>query len=132
MNQPGMPRKTEQRLAWLLLAALLPMLTFMGHWPATLPLPGTNFYLTVPLAGAAPNAQSAGSHSHGDHCHGESSECGDSGSSSSAGPAFLSERPIGLSLSAALIALALLWWRPADAASPGPELRPPRRPVLAR
>jgi len=77
--------------AWLLAISFLPMLTFVGHWPAIeIPLPGTDAFLRVPLTGtghadAGTHAHTGSAHSHdgesGDghaqHCHAGSAGCSD-------------------------------------------------------
>lgn len=61
------------RAAALLLAALLPMLTYFGHWPAvSIPIPGTGIAVAIPFAAEeAPG-------DHHQHCHGESAGCASS------------------------------------------------------
>ncbi len=83
----------SRRLALVLLVALLPTVSYFGHWPAlTLPIPGTAYVLTLPFSGedAAPG-------DHAAHCHGESAGC-----TSGAGAG-----TIALALLAAAIALVL-------------------------
>lgn len=75
-------------VAWVLAISFLPMLTFVGHWPAIdIPLPGMDAYVRVPLSGAGhgdagTHSHTGGSHSHdGDghaqHCHAGAAGCSD-------------------------------------------------------
>jgi hypothetical protein len=67
-------------MAWLLAAAFLPSVLFVGHWPAfAVAVPGTAFSIGLPAAGHAhahpggADAQSQGEHA--DHCHAEMASC---------------------------------------------------------
>jgi hypothetical protein len=70
----------------VLLLALLPMLTYMGHWPSLeFPIPGTGAYWQLPFSdgwGAGHDDSAGHSHSHdteeGDHaqhCHTNMGSC---------------------------------------------------------
>ena len=48
---------------WLLLAAYLPALTFFGHWPLSIDIPGTSLYVGLPQSGSSAVA------GHESHCH---------------------------------------------------------------
>lgn len=48
---------------WLLLAAYLPALTFFGHWPLSIDIPGTSLYVGLPHI--HPSAEAG----HESHCH---------------------------------------------------------------
>lgn len=62
-------------VAWILLLALAPSVTFLGHWPSLqFDIPGTDAYVQVPLTGA--HEQPGEDHER--HCHGDSSGCSDS------------------------------------------------------
>ncbi len=116
------------RLPWLLLVSLVPMLTFMGHWPSTLPIPGTDSFISVPLAGSGSHDEhSPGSGAeHARHCHGGVASCGDAPAGAGVSLALV-ETPGTLAVAAlGLIALALASWRPRRSFTVGPELRPPR------
>lgn len=78
----SLSRGTRQRtMAWLLAAAFLPSVLFVGHWPAfAVSLPGTSLTVGLPaVAGHAhAHADGAGTHSHkdhADHCHAEMASC---------------------------------------------------------
>lgn len=87
-------RAASQRLRWrstLLLVAILPALTFFGHWPTmTFHIPGAALDLTVPfvseetahsVAGDTTGGPTAGSgsegHEHAQHCHADAASCTD-------------------------------------------------------
>lgn len=117
----------QQRLfALALLAALLPTITYFGHWPRlAIPLPGVDAELTIPFA----SAETASSDHH-QHCHGEAAEC-------TSGPGSLA---LAVTILAAAIAFAipggplrLLGSRPSHLRLqflPAPEPAPPRAPHL--
>ena len=121
--------RAVQRISFVLAVSLFPMLSFMGHWPAAVPIPGTALSLSLPLAGAEHHQaveEAAHEHAHEEHCHGNSAGCSDV--PSLAGTSFgLMGEAIGLAIScAALWLLALRWWLPNGANAIAPELRPPR------
>jgi hypothetical protein len=104
------------------------MLTFMGHWPASLPLPGTNLYVSVPLAGVEHHADhDGGSEAElAQHCHGASVSCSDVPAAAGVSLAMLASDPAFLIASALLIALVYAAWRPGLARAVSPGRRPPR------
>jgi hypothetical protein len=110
-------------LSWLLLASLMPLLTFMGHWPASIPIPGTDAYLTVPLAG---KANQGDHHDHSQHCHGGSASCTDAPAAAGISVA-LENEPLAVTFAAAVLVVALAAaWRPSFVRTLSPEHRPPR------
>lgn len=108
-----------------LLFALLPMLTFMGHWPTSVAVPGTNFYVTIPFAGA--HTEGGDEHNHNQHCHGDSAGCSDVRAAAGVGVALLHDAVVHATGGGVLLLLALRWWIPAAGLSLIPDLRPPRR-----
>lgn len=123
----GTRSSANRRIPLLLLCALLPTLTFFGHWPSVaLPIPGTRYVLSIPFASETPAAGD-----HHQHCHSESAQC-------SSGPGSLA---LGISLLAAAIAVALpggvLRPMAADCRrlvlqnTPSPEPSPPRTVALS-
>jgi hypothetical protein len=126
--------RASRRVSWVLLAALLPMLTFMGHWPTSVPIPGTNLYVSLPFAEAeghshsSEDASSEGDHSQ--HCHSGPASCGDAPAAAGASFATLS-MAVSFAIGGALLLLTLRWWRPLAPHTIAPALRPPR-PVFAR
>lgn len=119
--------RTRRRISILLLLSLVPMLTFMGHWPGSVPIPGTDQYLSIPLAGHQTHDDShEDSHAHEQHCHGNSSSCSDVPAMAGVSFALMNEM-LALTVSAGLLwAIALQWWRPRGSNSLLPELLPPR------
>ncbi len=84
----GSDQRTLRFAAWVLLLSFLPMLTFVGHWPAIdIPLPGTDAYVRIPLSGVSHEGAAADGHSHShggqgadqhaQHCHADASGCSD-------------------------------------------------------
>ncbi|PFG73166.1 hypothetical protein [Tepidiforma thermophila] len=127
MHNPQGKARAHPRLAAVLLVALLPTLTYFGHWPAVaIPLPGTAAVLALPFASGE---TAAGDHHQ--HCHADAAEC-------SSGPGSFA---LAVSLLAAAIALALPGGpllpvrapttRLALQHLPAPEPGPPRRTALA-
>ena len=115
--------------SWALLAALLPMLTFMGHWPASLPIPGTDQYVSVPFAGAEqPHSHEAGADeaSHEQHCHAGAASCSDI--PAAAGVSFgLMNQPVAFVIGGLLLLMGVRWWQPRASTTISPVLQPPRQ-----
>lgn len=102
------------------------MLTFMGHWPTSVAIPGTDLYLAVPFAGAEPGHGEATHHDHTKHCHGDVASCTDAPAAAGVTMALVAGM-VTLPVAAGLLALALtLAAVPLAARSVVPELRPPR------
>lgn len=65
-----------RRASWLLLLALLPMVTFMGHWPGSFDIPGTSYYVGKPYTASHGHTHAASdADDHSSHCHGDSASC---------------------------------------------------------
>ena len=127
MHNPQGKASAHPHLAAVLLLALLPTLTYFGHWPAiAIPIPGTADVLVLPFASGE---TAAGDHHQ--HCHADAAEC-------SNGPGSFA---LAVSLLAAAIALALPGGpllpvrarvpRLALQHLPAPEPGPPRAASLA-
>ena len=112
---------------WLALA-LLPMLTFFGHWPTHVDIPGTSLYLTVPFAGPVQSAPEG--HDHAQHCHDDASGCSKTPSTAGVGFAMMNETIAALGAAALLIAVGLRTRMLRAPQGVIPELPPPRT-VLA-
>ena len=117
--------RTQRRISILLALSLFPMLTFMGHWPAAVPIPGTDEYLSVPFAGQARQEEEE-THDHGQHCHGDSASCSDVPALAGTGFALMQEVLAVFTAGGLLWAAALQWWKPLRPNSVLPELQPPR------
>jgi len=127
--------RTRRRASWVLLAALLPMLTFMGHWPASLPIPGTDLYVSVPFAGAeqahsheagAGAGAGADEASHEQHCHAGAAGCSDI--PAAAGVSFgLMNQPVAFVIGGLLLLMGVRWWQPRASTTISPVLQPPRQ-----
>lgn len=126
MSRRHRDTSSQKRRSWLLLLALAPILTFMGHWPTSLPIPGTDMFVSVPMAGQAADPEKGSEHSHGRHCHSDSKGCGDAPAAAGAGLALLSTPMLQFGATGMFLVVALLWWRPKSSAANGPELQPPR------
>lgn len=111
-------------MALLLLLSLLPMVSFAGHWPTHIDIPGTDFYLTLPFAG--PVEESAGGHSHAEHCHEGAAGCSKTPSTAGVGFALMNESIMALGAGALLIAVAARTRRLGPDRGVLPELPPPR------
>lgn len=68
---PGQWAPGAAAMRWLLLAAFLPTLTFLGHWPLRVDIPGTAIYVGLP------DANRAAGHDHHRHCHADAASCSD-------------------------------------------------------
>ena len=123
-----MTRLTTPAMAKLLAFALLPMLTFAGHWEPRIDIPFTNYYWGLPSHGHA--QASTHEHNHEDHCHGDSASCASKPVTSGVGFALLRDSLLLLGASAIAIGITATAWKPAHWASVRPELQPPQ-PVVA-
>ena len=134
--------RLRPRLGLLLLVAILPTLTYFGHWPVvTLDIPGTDLYLQLP--GSEGNiggddhgfGASAGSqrdaHEHAQHCHGDTATCTDMPFTGASAFALMEESLAALGIAALLTLVALQARRPGALASVAPELQPPKLLLLA-
>lgn len=126
MDAPKGSPARPQRASWVLLLALMPMLTFMGHWPSSLPIPGTGLYVTVPLAGPAPNAGSEEHHDHSKHCHGEAASCADAPVAAGVGLALMNTLVSIPPATGLLFITVLVAALPLRSNTLAPEPRPPR------
>ena len=111
-------------MAACLLAALLPMLTFVGHWPAHLDIPGTDYYVALPFAAPVHSHQTETD--HGSHCHANSASCTDKPVGAGVGFALLNESLAMLGAAALLIAAASFARRMPDSIELTPEPGPPK------
>ncbi len=104
---------------------MLPMLTFMGHWPAELHVPGTELYLGI-AGGAHSHSHADGSESHSQHCHGDSAGCSEA--PATAGVSFgLMNDAVALAMAGGLLLLvAARGWSARSQNALAPDLRPPR------
>lgn len=108
----------------LLLVAILPSLTFLGHWALQFDIPGTNSYLVV-VPGEAHDDSHTG-HSHEQHCHAGVATCTDIPFTGASPFALMHDAVFYLGASAVLIFLGLNTWRPRKSMTIAPLLEPPR------
>ena len=107
------------------------MVTFMGHWPDSFEVPGTGYYVGLPVTGGHAHEASDGE-GHTSHCHGDSASCSNS-TPSTAGVTFgLMSEAIALALaSGALVAVATFARAALRENVLSPETRPPRLVLLS-
>jgi hypothetical protein len=108
------------------------MITFVGHWPTTLDIPGTTYYVGKPFTGSHGHTHEADDrHDHSSHCHGDSASC--SNVPSTAGVTFgLMSEVVALALAAgALVAVAVFARATLRENVFAPEPRPPRLALLS-
>ncbi len=132
------PRHSRQAarnrlFAWLLLFAILPAVTYFGHWEIPqLGIPGTNLYIGLPgTSPATPergHSHAADSSDHSRHGHGTSGE--GASASAPATAAVFNEAVMFFGLMV-VAAVALFTWRPSRILTITPVLQPPRASVLA-
>ena len=105
------------------------MLTFMGHWPATVPIPHTSYYISVPLAGSghADEHTPENAAEHARHCHGGVASCGDAPAGAGVSLSLYQDPIAVATASLALIAVWLAAWQPRRPICISPELMPPKR-----
>jgi len=140
---PDAPGLTTSRLRWrskFLLIAILPALTFFGHWPViTIHVPGAALDLTVPFvseesaheqaAGTAAGAgagSSSDAHEHAQHCHADAGSCTDVPFTGASAFGLLDDTVAFLGAGALLTLIVATAWRPGRDAPIDPDLRPPR------
>ncbi|MDZ7729705.1 MAG: hypothetical protein U5Q44_16735 [Dehalococcoidia bacterium] len=116
--------------AVVLLFALAPSVTYVGHWPLRVDIPFTNYYWGFPEAWGSHTHSSHGGEDHGSHCHGESS-CTTKPVTSGAGFALVAETLLLLGAGALLLRLQTRERRLHAAGDPAPEPPPPRPARLA-
>ncbi len=119
----------QRRLALVLLFALLPTLSYFGHWPeVSFAIPGSSLVLGLPGSAAHTHAADPGSGAggHTSHCHSEAASCSDAPFTGVSAFAMLNETVAFLGAAGLLTLLALCWWRPVSSQPLSPELRPPR------
>lgn len=87
-------------MRWLLLAAYLPALTFFGHWPLSIDIPGTSLYVGLPESGSSHEV------GHESHCHASAGSSSDVPLTSPATVALLAECPLLIAGDPPLIGVA--------------------------
>jgi hypothetical protein len=115
--------------AWVLWLALLPMLTFAGHWTLRIDIPGTDLYLGLPVvSGADHHDETDTGHAdgHEQHCHASAASCSDVPFAGASAFALLSETAALLGAGGLFTAINAGWWRPGSPAVVTPDLQPPR------
>lgn len=120
----------------LMLLALLPMLTFMGHWPRiTVDLPGDSEFVLSPGSqhgsGSIAHTHTGGGADsdeghHGEHCHSGVATCTDIPFTGGVTVLNLQETVLGLGLSSAAFRAAAWAGTILTPAAIDPDLRPPR------
>lgn len=117
----------RRRASWILILALLPTLTFLGHWPGQISIPGTDYYLAIPGSASAPSGDtSTSAHDHTRHCHADAASCSDVPAAAGVSFALMNETLALIVAGGLFVLLALRWWVPGEGFSPSPELEPPR------
>lgn len=135
----GLPARLRGIAPWLLLVGYLPSLTFMGHIPLDVNIPGTSWYIGMPeIAGAAVHHDfktvqvgEAFIQVHEEHCHTNLGSCSDAPYTGSASFALMGWVIAFLGTSGAMFALSDRWWRPHFAIRSRPLVPPPRVISLA-
>jgi hypothetical protein len=113
--------------SWVLILALLPTLTFFGHWPQQVSIPGTNYYLAIPGSpAAASEGEASDGHDHSRHCHADAASCSDVPAASGVSFAVMNETLAFFGAGGLFVLLALRWWVPGEGFTPSPEIQPPR------
>jgi hypothetical protein len=106
-----------------LLAAYLPSLVFLGHWPLRVDIPGTDLYVGLPKQAAHSHTEG---HGHENHCHESAASCSDAPVVSTATVGLLEETISFQTDERAILAPSSEWWAPHQAQSIAPEPPPPR------
>ena len=111
---------------WLLLIAILPSWTFLGHFHVAIDIPFTNQYLVLVPAAPHDDSASANVQTHENHCHANASTCTDI-PFTGASPFLLARQSVAyFGAAAVFVAISLSWWRPTALNNVGPDLQPPK------
>jgi len=127
-----MDARRVQAPAWLLLLAILPTLTFLGHWPGlSVGIPGTDLFLGVPGQAQAHDegtSESPGhdADGHAQHCHSGVATCSDVPFTGASAFALLQEAVAAIGAAGLLTLLVVAVWAPDRLRLPLPETPPPR------
>lgn len=128
--RPRTLARLERILAWALVVAFLPSVSYLGHWDLSVHIPGTQWSVGLPLHEGAPgdgHSHAAGDESdHERHCHSGAATCGDTPITGISAFADLARAAAFATAAGTLTLLAAAWWRPAYAANVAPDLQPPR------
>lgn len=109
---------------WLLLIAILPSWTFLGHFSLQVDIPFTDQYLV--LVPAAPHDDQSNVRTHENHCHANAATCTDI-PFTGASPFVLAGQSVAfLGAAAVFVVLTSNWWRPTALNTIGPDLQPPK------
>ena len=119
-------RRRAETLAAVLLVALLPMLTFFGHWELRFDLPGTLYFFSWPTDSGAGRGDPGASHDHAGHCHGELASCTNSPATAAAPVALLGSELAIDAAGAPLLAALVDAWQPTAVNNVAPDTPPPR------
>jgi len=113
----------RRRVVVLLLAAYLPSLLFLGHWDLQIDIPGTNYYVGLPVR---PHNHPDDGEGHGEHCHTDMGDCARTPLAATA-PVFLIAAALeGEAYQAHGILVPAALWAPHGPEAISPEPPPPR------
>lgn len=139
LGRSGLSRQLRVLAPWMLLIGYLPSLTFLGHIPLDVNIPGTSWYIGMPeIAGAAVHhdfatvrVADAFIQVHEEHCHTNLGSCSDAPYTGSASFALMGWVIAFLGAAGAAFALTDRWWRPHFAIFARPLIPPPRSAMFA-
>lgn len=109
-------------MAWLLFAAYLPSLSFVGHWEPHFDIPGTDYYVGLPHGAGHDHDHS----DHAQHCHANLGSCSDLPLVSTATVGLLARSVEQGNMEGKGLLRPGDSWSPHAAIAPSPELPPPR------
>lgn len=138
----------RRQRGWVLLIAILPTLTFLGHWPRIeIPLPGTGAHVVLPflqgdhvaidqadtvLHNDGPTARPhEHEEDHGRHCHANAASCSDVPFTGASAFAMMHAAAASIGAESPATAIATTWWQPHGAFAVDPEIQPPRAASFA-
>jgi hypothetical protein len=117
----------RRRASWILVLAILPTLTFFGHWPEQVSIPGTGYSFAIPGSfSTVADGATSGGHDHSSHCHADAASCSDVPATAGVSFALLNENLTLFGAGGLFVLLAVLWWVPGERFAPAPEIQPPR------
>ena len=109
----------------MLLAALIPAISFMGHWPLRVSIPGTEYVVGLPAASHLHG--DTGTEDHSRHCHTSVATCSDTRVVADSSVAMLEAIVLALILSGMAHLCRVAATSRAVSHATSPELRPPRQ-----
>lgn len=119
----------RRRAVWLIVAAYLPSLLFLGHWELKIDIPGTDYYVGTPEWGHS-HAEHEGEHE--EHCHTKLNSCARVPLTTTAFVLFMAAALEAEAHEARGVPAFTALWAPHEPKAISPDPPPPRAAWLTR